>query len=433
MANAANIEGLYGVRNELNARGIDNDRIGWNQNTGYVTIDNQNFLKPQANVNWTTYADPTAFDQAYNMYTSNQKLNTAQQGVEQRLNQPAANPYDDQINNILAQFYNKISNQTPYDPYSSPEYAAYQAQAQRSADQGIRAAQESMGAAGFGRSTNLAERAQGIQNNANEYMELQVIPQLRAAHAQQQQQELANLGSYLEALTGQQGRFDTRTQQGLQNTMDYMGYLSGQRNQYADEQYRTGRDTVGDSQWQQAYDRNVLESDRNYDRGVFESDRAFDFQKVQTEWENMFKQQQFDESKAARLWEQAFQEKNFAQQVKDAAASRGLQWASLNQREKERIADEAFREKQFAFEKEKFNSSNSKQANYDFKTDPMFREEIAYINKDPANAESAIRSSAEDLIAQYGYSGYQELLKAASAANPKSSQPDYFSMFMQQK
>lgn len=407
MATANSIEGMYGVRGELNARGIDNNRIGYNQNTGYVTIDGQNFIKPPTNIKGTTYADPTAFDQAYNVFNSQQKLNTTQQGLEQQLTQPVVNPYDQQVNDMLAQLYQKISNPTPYDPYSTPEYAAYQAQAQRGAQQGIRAAQESMGAAGFGRSTNLAERAQGIQNDANEYLELQVIPQLRAANAQAQQQQIANLGTYLEALTGQQGQFDTRTQQGLQNTMSYLSYLSGQRNQYSEEQYRTGRDAVTDNQWQQ-----------QYDRGVFESDRTFNFQKAQQEWENMFAQQQFDETKAARLWEQAFQEKNFQQQIKEAAASRGLQWASLNQREKERIADEAFREKQFQLEQARFDAEQSAPGNYDYRADPMFSEEIAFINADPVGAVAEIRGNAQALIQQYGYNGYQELLKAAQDAAP---------------
>ena len=407
MATASDVNGMYGVRSELNARGVNDDRIGWNQNTGYVTVDGQNFLKPQTNVKGTTYTDPTQFNQAYNVYDTSQKLNTAQQGVEQQLATPTANPYDQQVNDALSQFYNKMSNPTPWDVYSSPEYAAQQAQAQRSADQGIRSAQESMGAAGFGRSTNLAERAQGIQNDANEYLQLQAVPQLQAAHAQQQQQELANLGSYLGALTGQQAQFDTRTQQGLQNTMDFMGYLSGQRNQFANEQYQTGRDSVADQQYQQNYDRGVLESDRNYDA-----------QQAQQEWDNMFSQAQFNEQKAAQLWDQAFQEKNFDQQVKEAAASRGLDWASLDQRKKEQVADEAFRQKQLDLQQAQFDAEQSAPADYDYKTDPSFSEDISWINGNPGQAVTEIRSNAQDLIAQYGYSGYQELLKAAEAAQP---------------
>lgn len=46
MATAQDVLGMTGVRNELINRGISNDRIGWNQTTGTVTIDGQDFLKP---------------------------------------------------------------------------------------------------------------------------------------------------------------------------------------------------------------------------------------------------------------------------------------------------------------------------------------------------------------------------------------------------
>src|SRR5690606_33701740 len=98
--------------------------------------------------------------------------------IQQAVATPQANPYDSQVNNTLSQIMNRLNTPSTYDPYNSPEYAAYQAQAQRQANQGIRTAQESMGAAGLGRATNLADRAQNIQNDATEYMNLQVLPQL---------------------------------------------------------------------------------------------------------------------------------------------------------------------------------------------------------------------------------------------------------------
>lgn len=101
---------------------------------------------------------------------------------------------------------------------------------------------------------------------------------------------------------------------------------------------------------QRNYDRGVTESDRNYERGVLESDRNYDFTKAQQEWDNAFKQGQFDFTKAQQVWENSFQEKNFEQSMREAAASRGLQWASLNQRQQEFIADMAWREKQFEYQ-----------------------------------------------------------------------------------
>lgn len=172
----------------------------------------------------------------------------------------------------------------------------------------------------------------------------------------------------------------------------------------------------------QSFNQNMAQ--QQFDRGVLESDRSFDFQKAQQEWENNFKQGQFDWQKAQQTWENAFQEKNFQQQMKEAAASRGLQWANLNQRQKEFVADQAFREKQFDLETAKFDAQQSAPAKYDYKTDPEFVNGISWINSDPADALSKIRSSANAIIGQFGYNGYQEMLRAAESANRATGQAE---------
>ena len=48
--------GYKGVRDELNSKGIDNSRIGYNKQSGAVTIDGNDVFTPQYNVNGTTYA-----------------------------------------------------------------------------------------------------------------------------------------------------------------------------------------------------------------------------------------------------------------------------------------------------------------------------------------------------------------------------------------
>lgn len=102
---------------------------------------------------------------------------------------------------------------------------------------------------------------------------------------------------------------------------------------------RNGQKTLAGQQ----FDRSVLEYDRNYDYQVGR-DKITD---AQQQWQNNFNQAQFDWNKAQQTWENAFKTKSFEQDMKDAAASRGLQWASLNQREREFVADQAFREKQY--------------------------------------------------------------------------------------
>lgn len=237
----------YGIqaRQALNNMGVDNQRIGYNN--GYVTVDGQNIFRPGANQNGTSYVNQAMLNSAQGQIN---QLNTQNRLTQQvvnpqavvnpydsqitqqlaALNNPvAANPYDNQIADVLAQLTQRINNPTPYDPYTSPEYAAQQAAAQRGAQQSTRAAQESLGASWFGRSSNLADRAQGIQNQANEYMQLQVIPQLISANQAQQQQGLANLSSLVSALSGQQGVYENRAQSDRSNQYNILQALMNQQ------------------------------------------------------------------------------------------------------------------------------------------------------------------------------------------------------------
>ncbi len=49
--------GSAAARAELNRRGVDNGRIGWNGESGMVTIDGEDSAKPQYNINGVSYAD----------------------------------------------------------------------------------------------------------------------------------------------------------------------------------------------------------------------------------------------------------------------------------------------------------------------------------------------------------------------------------------
>lgn len=128
-------------------------------------------------------------------------------------------------------------------------------------------------------------------------------------------------------------------------TGNYMGQrtLAGQQldlNKSIDQRnfdYGITRDNTADSHWQQ----------------------TFDSGQAQIEWDNAFKQGQFDYQRASDAWERAFKDKSFAQSVQEAAASRGLQWASLNQQQQHFIADQAFRDKQFKYQMIQDNNKNA--------------------------------------------------------------------------
>lgn len=145
--------------------------------------------------------------------------------------------------------------------------------------------------------------------------------------------------------------------------------------------------------------------------------RNYDYQQgrdkvndAQQQWQNNYNQAQFDWNKAQQTWENTFKNRSFEQDMKDAAASRGLQWASLSQRDKEFIADQEWKEKQYQLDQTKLNQP----ANYDFNTDPDFGDDVAWINSNPSAALNTIKSKSNELINKYGYKGYQELLKLAT-------------------
>jgi hypothetical protein len=212
--------GLVSTRQGLNSYGIDNSRIGYNN--GNVTVDNRAFGQPTLNVGGTTYYTPSAFQSDY---TNFQRNNLTNQLYNYQL---PDNPYTSQIADQINYLISQARNNEPIDPYITAEYAARQAQAQRSAQQGIRAAQEALGSSGFGRSTMLSDRAQGIQNDANEYLETQVIPQILANEQARRQQEYANMFNLLQPLMSQQSYADQRAQMERGNIFDTLNYLNSE-------------------------------------------------------------------------------------------------------------------------------------------------------------------------------------------------------------
>lgn len=311
----------------LNEKGIDNNRIGWNN--GAVTVDNQNFMKPTNVYQGTSYADQPTFNQAFSTYQNalqpqqtqapqqtqqpyqlapqfapqqpsqqvpqqvqgapqspyqggiftpaetdmtwqqripyyaqnpeagqaelqraqqalgvytaigdTQKAQEAQKWIDMLGNvvgqQPS--PQDAQIQQLIQQITGQMGQRQPFDPYASPEFAAQEARSQRAAQQGIRSAQEALGSAGFGRSTVLGERAQGIQNEQEDFLRTQVIPQIIAQNEARKQQELQNQMAILDPLMQQQRTLD-------------------ERERFAKEfDYTKERDIAGDVQFQQEFD-----------------------------------------------------------------------------------------------------------------------------------------------------------------------------------
>ncbi|OMF98173.1 hypothetical protein [Paenibacillus sp. FSL R7-0337] len=214
--------GMVGVRNSLQSSGYDPNSIGYNN--GMVTVNNQPFVTPSANVGGSAYVSPST----YNSALGNYRINDLTNQVVNNTKLPD-NTYTPQIDQLIQQLQGLSKNQQTVDPYSTPEYTAYQAQADRRSQKGIRAAQESLGSSGFGRSTALGERSQGIQNEQTEYLETQVIPQIIAANQAKQQQEYQNLYNLLTPLMSQQGYADNRSQTELGNVINALGAVTSEQ------------------------------------------------------------------------------------------------------------------------------------------------------------------------------------------------------------
>ncbi|MBY9081191.1 hypothetical protein KIH86_23880 [Paenibacillus sp. HN-1] len=210
--------GTVGVRNSLQASGYNPSSIGY-QN-GVVTVNNQPFMNAP-NINGTTYATPESYNQAL----SNYRINDLQGQIYNNMSLPT-NQYTSQIDNLISQLQSQAQTQSNIDAYSTPEYAAYQAQSDRRANEGTRAAQESLGSSGFGRSTMLSDRAQGIQNGEREYLETQVVPQILANEQAKRQQEYNNLSSLLTPLANQQSVAESRAQTEMNNRYNALNALT---------------------------------------------------------------------------------------------------------------------------------------------------------------------------------------------------------------
>lgn len=252
-----------GVRSYLTGKGVPGTDIGFDKNSGNVTVKGQNFYKPELNMSNTTYSNQTNLDNAYNTYSKSlQPSPTAgnampgaavgamagipKTGIPQTetvaapktmmsststttpSKKPAyTNPYVTQYEDIMKRLdeSNKAMQQ-PVDIYSTPEYAAVKANQDKAAKQSTRVAQESMGASGFGRSTNLQDRAQGIQNEANDYLQTQLVPQIQNALTNKNQQQYNNLLQQFNTIYQMVNQADSQHQNEINNenadrTFDY--------------------------------------------------------------------------------------------------------------------------------------------------------------------------------------------------------------------
>lgn len=290
--------------------------------------------------------------------------------------------FDDRRNQLVDRMMQQTQAQppqmtapAPYQGFNPNDNAPYQAalrEAQRNARAASGNAMVQMGARGIGNSSMTTDRVAQIQQNALGRVSDTLLPQY----------ETMDYGRYRDQV-GDQFRVDetnyARGQDQYNRANDLARFMADLSQRDLDNE-RTIAGITGQFRGQNTLEQrqanlNALEraaaltgqmpqeGPKDDWRLLFEGGRGGNFiqtsQQVQQDWDNAFKEGQVDWQKAQQAWENAFQEKNFQRQMEEAAASRGLQWASLNQREREFVADQAYREKRFEWEKQQAEQRNN--------------------------------------------------------------------------
>lgn len=430
------------VRSYLLGKGYSNDDIGYDPNTKSVQLKNKttgvydNFMKPSTNMNGSTYDNIGNLNNSYDQYMKTQQQPA--QVTASAAPQTQANPYMDQYTQMIKDIQTKLSA-PQQDVYSTPQYAAAQAQQQRAAQQGIRSAQESLGGAGFGRSTALGEAANRAQNTANEYLTTQLVPQIQQQLAAQRQAEIGNQFSLLNPIMSLLNREDTQKQNDFsnniaragvtgyyqpdntnfdviqklmaQNSAAYASASPEQQKQLHDDNVRLaasigGMDTTGNGDYSYGPIRTLQGQQADY--GQQKDERDFQYKTVQDAIQNGMSQQQIDNQAkqfAARL---GFDYENMDAGDKQAWAQIAISQQNANTSEANAANDNALGRDKFEFEKEQ---ARSKPKTY--KEMPEFEASKAFIYSDPNTALTEIKSNEKQLIEDYGTDGYGDLLALA--------------------
>lgn len=375
---AVNEVDLMPVRDTLiNKYGVANERIGWNPKTGYVTIDGRDIFKPSVNREGTTFSDPSEFNSAQGLINqANQAYNLQQRVLNPQQN---ANPFDQRFNDLLEQLSGRLTNPQQIDRrdvYRSPQFAAQQAQAQQQAQQATRMAQEALGDSGFAQSTRLSDRAQRIQNEANQFLETQVVPQIIQQMQAEQDRQTAALMDLLGVIGQQQGLYDTRANTQFDRAASVLDFLTGRQDR-AEDLARLDEQTAYQRQ-QDALAQQNLEAEKAY--------RA-----------------QRDSEEDRRWWA------DYERRGQEFAAQQGLQWAQLNQRQREFLADQAYRDAQLNMDQQRIDLQKTQQAaeetgidEYDLLTVRSMAEQQG-LDVNRAKPEE-IKTFVAKLKAQFGWS-----------------------------
>lgn len=384
----------YGVRQGLRESGYTDDDIGYDANTGYVQVKNkgtgmyENFIKPEMNVQGTTYTSRDNFNNALNRLRQGQQQQnavvsaygqpqtTAQSQTSPYVGTQPVNPADQQLMDLLGMVRSRITNPQPYDVYGSPEYQAAQQQSQYGAQQANRMAQEAYGEAGFGRSTNLGERIARNAAEANQRLMTQVVPQLIAQNRAQQQQELASYFPLINALATQQQTADLRQQRAIENRLTeggLTGTLPYDPQLVASVQKQMAANSAAYASASPEEQKRLHEENVRLAASIGGTDITGSGDYTFSPGQRTVQGQQFDAEQGYREWQRKFQEGQATaeenrfwvkvqQDAQQFAAQQGLQWAQLDRQTQNDLFNQSYQKERLDLEKA--SSQNEMQSEF---------------------------------------------------------------------
>jgi hypothetical protein len=166
----------------------------------------------------------------------------------------------------------------------------------------------------------------------------------------------------------------------------------------------------------QQFDYNQATDQRNFDYNKSVDDRNFNYQQARDAIGDERYKEEFDEDMRRFGL-------NYALDRQVQLGNLSINQAQLALSRSNSAADNARADKALAWQMDPNNPDNQRSsgsggsgggAKYDFRTDPEFTKEIAFISSNPDRALTEIQNNAQELIQTYGYDGYQELIKEAT-------------------
>jgi hypothetical protein len=375
--------------------GIKDSDIGWlsdpNQaGGGSVTLGGKNLAAPSYNDNGNTFMNESALRDAIDRYASGNGLKT--QSSFQMPEAPAAyqSPYASEIDSLL----NDIRNTGSFE-FNPEENESFKAYKKVYNNEGNRAFTNSMGeAAGLtgGRLNSYAVTAGSQARDVWSDRLMARVPELEQLAYNMYMGDISNKLQNLNALQNQDNTAYGRHR-------DTIGDFQTDRN----FNYGVGRD-----------ERTDFENDRNYnfdvgraDRSDFETDRAFDYGVDRDKIMDKQWLDQFTADEKQRIVSNALQNK----QISISEANAALNREQFNWQKDPTNPDNLYKAAQI----ENMNSP------VDYKEDPSFADDIAYINSNKEQAYNKLIANSKAFMDQYGYDGYKELLRVAK---PDASEAD---------